>query len=122
MQIEAFAPSTLSNRREGANSAREPSASTTDVAFFTSMLEPSTARSAASVNNSVSTMLTETSNHLTAAKSRLARALKASTNGLDADTLRKYPRELSHTTLTSQLLTKSLGKATQCIDKICNLQ
>lgn len=122
MQIEELGSSTLHNRREGAYNTRETLASTIDVAFFTSMLGPSTPNTPASVSNSVSTMLTETSHHLTAAKSRLARALKSSSKGLDTDKLREYPRELSHTALTSQLLTKSLGKTTQCIDKICNLQ
>ncbi|KAE9655863.1 type III secretion system rspB [Pseudomonas sp. PB105] len=36
--------------------------------------------------------------------------------------MRKYPNELSNTLFMSQILVKSLGKTTQCIDKICNLQ
>jgi hypothetical protein len=55
-------------------------------------------------------------------KGRLARALKSSSKGMDADKFREYPRELSNVALTTQLLVKSLGKTSQCIDKICNLQ
>jgi len=86
------------------------------------MLEGSISNTPASANHTVLAMLTEPSKHIVDAKDRLARALKSSSKGMDADKFREYPQELSNVALTTQLLVKSLGKTSQCIDKICNLQ
>lgn len=122
MQIEAFDFSTLNKRRKGTDAAQEVSASSTDVHFFTSILEGSTAKTPIAANHAVLTMLTEPSRHISDIKVRLARALKSSSKSMDADTFREYPRDLSNVALTTQLLVKSLGKTSQCIDKICNMQ
>jgi hypothetical protein len=122
MQIEAFDFSTPNKLHSNTGVTREPSASSTDVGFFTSMLEGSISKTPAYANHTVLAMLTEPSKHIVDAKDRLARALKSSGKGMDADKFREYPQELSNVALTTQLLVKSLGKTSQCIDKICNLQ
>ena len=102
--------------------ATEQSAHSTDVNFFTSMLDgPTAIRPTAAIPAGL-TLLTEPSKHIADMKDRLARALKSSSKGMDADAFREYPRELSNVALTTQLLVKSVGKTSQCIDKICNLQ
>ena len=52
----------------------------------------------------------------------MGKAAAFKSKGMDADAFREYPRELSNVALTTQLLVKSVGKTSQCIDKICNLQ
>lgn len=122
MQINKYGDSARNTRWEGAYDPQEHSASTADVDFFTSTLQRSTPTTAVTADNGSSTLLGEVSRHLRATESRLTRALKSSTKGVDMDEFKEYPRELSNAVLTSQLLVKSLGKATQCIDKLSNLQ
>ncbi|MBZ6456560.1 type III secretion system rspB [Pseudomonas fluorescens group sp.] len=52
----------------------------------------------------------------------MARDLSRLSKHIDREALRKYPNDLSNALLMSNLLVKTLGKTTQCIDKICNLQ
>ncbi|MBD8096305.1 type III secretion system rspB [Pseudomonas fluorescens] len=52
----------------------------------------------------------------------MTRDLSRLSKNTDRDALRKYPDDLSNALLMSHLLVKTLGKATQCVDKICNLQ
>ena len=68
------------------------------------------------------TVLTEIVERLKTKENRMARALKSSSDSTYTNAFNEYPRDLSSVVITSQLIVKSLGKATQCIDKICNLQ
>ncbi|QDH63205.1 MULTISPECIES: EscI/YscI/HrpB family type III secretion system inner rod protein [Pseudomonas] len=122
MQIEAFDFSTLNKRRGGIDVTQKNSISSTDVSFFASMLEGSKASTPAVAPPAVLAMLAEHSSYIENKKIRLARALKSSSKGMDSEKFREYPRELSNVALTTQLLVKSLGKTSQCIDKICNMQ
>jgi hypothetical protein len=120
MQIKELGVPAPHNNPEDAARTQGHSTSNTDIGFFTSLLE----RSALPVNRADTTqrptLLAEAGQHVKDLESRLAHALKST--GADPDDFKQYPRELSNVVLTSQLLVKSLGKATQCIDKISNLQ
>lgn len=122
MQIKEYGARPQPDGLEGAYNTREFSGPNTDVTFFRSMLEHSTPPPTATANAGASTLLSDVSKQLKASESRLARALKSSSKGIEMDQFKEYPRELSNAVLTSQLLVKSLGKATQCIDKLSNLQ
>ncbi|WEJ06432.1 EscI/YscI/HrpB family type III secretion system inner rod protein [Pseudomonas sp. FJ2-5-13] len=122
MQIEKFEFSTLNTPRNGTDVIPHTSAPSADASFFTSMLDGPTAIRPTAAIPAELTLLTEPSKHIADMKDRLARALKSSSKGMDADAFREYPRELSNVALTTQLLVKSVGKTSQCIDKICNLQ
>ena len=122
MQIKELGFSAQHNSPEDAVGARGHSTSNTDIGFFTSLLERSALPVARADNSQRPTLLAEAGQHVKALESRLAHALKSTNKGADPDDFKQYPRELSNVVLTSQLLVKSLGKATQCIDKISNLQ
>ncbi|MFC6336524.1 type III secretion apparatus protein RspB [Pseudomonas sp. CCM 7891] len=96
--------------------------SSTDVDFFTSTLERSSPPITATVTAGASSLLTGASEQLINSKNRLNKSLKAISKDANMDELKKYPKELSNSLLMSQLLVKSLGKASQCIEKITNLQ
>ena len=93
-----------------------------DIGFFSSLLERSALPPSRGNNNQERSLLVEAGQHVKGLESILARSLKSTNKGSDPDDFKQYPRELSNVVLTSQLLVKSLGKATQCIDKISNLQ
>ncbi|BDB17537.1 hypothetical protein cym2001_09020 [Pseudomonas sp. CYM-20-01] len=122
MQIEEYALLTQHHRSEDSRDTREHSAFNTDATFFSAMLAPSTSARAPTDSGTTLTILAELSELLKAKENRMARALKSSSNSTDMTAFNEYPRELSGAVITSQLMVKSLGKATQCIDKICNLQ
>lgn len=122
MQIGEDGFSAQNNRLKGDYDIQDDSAHNTDVVFFRSMLEHSTPAIASAAKAHTSTLLAEASAQLKVKEVRLARLLKTSSKGMEMGNFNEYPRELSNVALTSQLLVKSLGKATQCIDKICNLQ
>ena len=122
MQIKELDFSAQHNRLDEAFNTRSHPASTTDVGFFNSSLERSALPATRVGNEPGPTLLAEAGQHVKALESRLAHALKSTNKGADPDDFKQYPRELSNVVLTSQLLVKSLGKATQCIDKISNLQ
>ncbi|MRU54491.1 type III secretion system rspB [Pseudomonas gessardii] len=52
----------------------------------------------------------------------MSRSLRSISRNADKDELAKFPNQLSSSLFLSQIMVKSLGKTTQCIDKICNLQ
>jgi len=52
----------------------------------------------------------------------MSKSLKAISKHGNREELAKFPNQLSNSLFLSQILVKSLGKTTQCIDKICNLQ
>lgn len=122
MQIKELAFSALHNTPEDAFHTRSHTASHTDIGFFNSSLDRSPLSATRAEDNRAPTLLAEAGQHVKALESRLTRALKSTNKGSDPDDFKQYPRELSNVVLTSQLLVKSLGKATQCIDKISNLQ
>lgn len=94
----------------------------TDVNFFSSMLEHSFPATSASGKRGLPTALIEAIEPLNITRARLARALKSTNKQMNIQELKKFPGELSGAVLTSQLLVKTLGKTTQGIDKICNMQ
>lgn len=119
MQIKAYDVSARNNALDGAYPTHEAASHGSDVGFFTSMLEqPTKANTAAAV----SPMLADTTKYLSASKERLTKVLRATGKDVDLEAFKTFPRELSNAQLTSQLLIKSLGKTTQCIEKISNLQ
>jgi hypothetical protein len=67
-------------------------------------------------------LLTNAAMALDTTKNKIARDLSRLSKHIDREALRKYPNDLSNALLMSNLLVKTLGKTTQCIDKICNLQ
>ncbi len=122
MQIKEYGARPQGDGLEGTYNTRDLSGPNTDVTFFRSMLEHSAPPPIATASTGASTLLSDVSKQLKASENRLARALKSSSKGIEMDRFKEYPRELSNAVLTSQLLVKSLGKTTQCIDKLSNLQ
>ena len=122
MQIEELGFSAQNHSLDNATTLQGRSASSTDIGFFTSLLERPAQPVARTGSEQGPTLLTEAGQHVKALESRLVKSLKSTNKGSDPDDFKQYPRELSNVVLTSQLLVKSLGKATQCIDKISNLQ
>jgi len=98
------------------------STSSTDVDFFNSTLERSSPASTATSKPGATNLLAGASEQLINSTNRLNKSLKAMSNDASLEDFKKYPKELSNSLLLSQLLVRSLGKTTQCIDKICNLQ
>ncbi|NWA65560.1 EscI/YscI/HrpB family type III secretion system inner rod protein [Pseudomonas reactans] len=121
MQIKEYDFSAQHRVLQSNAATQAESTSNTDAGFFSSMLEQSKPNGVSSAPHSPM-MLTEVAQQLKSKESRLVRALKSTNKGADPDDFRQYPRELSNVVLTSQLLVKSLAKATQSIDKISNLQ
>lgn len=122
MQIEELGFSAQNNSLERAADTRGHSAFTSDVGFFASLLERPAPPVTRAENDRKPTLLAEVGNHVKTMEARLAKSLSSAKKGAAQDEFTQYPRELSNVVLTSQLLVKSLGKATQCIDKISNLQ
>ena len=122
MQIKELGFPAQHNTPEDTTRTQGHSTSTTDIGFFTSLLEGSALPVSRANNTQKPSLLAEAGQHVKDLESRLAHALKSTKKGADPDDFKQYPRELSNVVLTSQLLVKSLGKATQCIDKISNLQ
>lgn len=122
MQIKELGFPAQHTNPEDAARTQGHSTTNTDIGFFTSLLERSALPVSRTDGTQRPTLLAEAGQHVKDLESRLAHALKATNKGADPDDFKQYPRELSNVVLTSQLLVKSLGKATQCIDKISNLQ
>lgn len=95
-------------------------ASVADVDFFKAALTQKAWPITAPSQNS--NMLTVASSELTRTTDQLKRTLKAISKKGNDELLGKFPNQLSNALFQSQILVKSLGKATQCIDKISNLQ
>ncbi|WP_256673711.1 MULTISPECIES: type III secretion apparatus protein RspB [unclassified Pseudomonas] len=94
----------------------------TDISFFSSQLGHSTSSRIAAEKLDSSNLLIAASEQFDTTKAKITKQLKTLSKQIDRDAMRKYPNELSNTLFMSQILVKSLGKTTQCIDKICNLQ
>lgn len=93
-----------------------------DIAFFSSELDLPVSASATKISSTTPTLLAEVSDLFNKSRERVTRRFKAVSSNKDPNELRKLPIEFSQAILTSQLLVKSLGKTTQCIEKISNLQ
>ncbi|MGY2270798.1 MULTISPECIES: EscI/YscI/HrpB family type III secretion system inner rod protein [Pseudomonas] len=93
-----------------------------DINFFSALLVPSKHMSATQIKSDTSNILTEVSDLFNKSKERTAKRFKVISSNKNLNELRKLPAEFSQTLLTSQLIVKCLGKTTQAIDKICNLQ
>ncbi|WP_256353033.1 MULTISPECIES: type III secretion apparatus protein RspB [unclassified Pseudomonas] len=98
------------------------SASSTDIDFFNSTLEHASPTMTATTKPGATNLLADASEQLIHSTNRLNKSLKAMSKDASLEDFKKYPKELSNSLLLSQLLVRSLGKTTQCIDKICNLQ
>lgn len=98
------------------------SAHSTDVEFFTSMLEGSAATRATAIKSEAPPLLADVTKSLGDSKIRIKRMLNSARNEIDVDKLRSFPLELGGRQLANHLLIKSLAKTTQCIEKISNLQ
>lgn len=95
-------------------------ASHSDVDFFKSALAHSSQPITALLQNS--NILTVASSELSSTTDQLKKTLKGISKKGNEELLGKFPNQLSNALFQSQILVKSLGKTTQCIDKICNLQ
>ena len=109
-----------SHKRTVQSSDRSPLS--TDVDFFTSQLERPLSTNPMEVQFETTSLLTNAAMALDTTKNKIARDLSRLSKHIDREALRKYPNDLSNALLMSNLLVKTLGKTTQCIDKICNLQ
>lgn len=121
MQIDNFYTSG-NHRIEDAYKSREPSSSNIDASFFSSMLGQTAPTAAVTRTEGAPTVLAQAAQQLKHTENNLVRLLKSSRKGTEMEAFTEYPRELSKAVLTSQLLVKCLGKTTQCIDKLSNLQ
>jgi hypothetical protein len=112
----------LSKRNSNGVNEATPAAlaSSTDVDFFRSALLPSHLPVAQPTQ--VSNLLSVASSALTRSTDQLKKSLNAISKKGDEELLSQFPNQLSGALFQSQILVKSLGKTTQCIDKICNLQ
>ena len=102
--------------------APEHSFSSRDASFFSSMLERSNHTKAVSSGSNVPQLFVEASNQLSASMNRFSKLVRAPKKELDFEDYKTYSRDLFNAQLTPHLLTKCLAKATQGVDKICNLQ
>ncbi|MFL1391592.1 EscI/YscI/HrpB family type III secretion system inner rod protein [Pseudomonas tritici] len=100
----------------------ERSPSSTDVDFFSSQLERPISINSMAAQPETMTLLTNAAAALDITKNKIARDLSRLSKNTDREALRKYPNDLSNALLMSHVIVKTLGKTTQCIDKICNLQ
>lgn len=93
-----------------------------DVDFFTSSLQGTTPATNGAQRLSVIDLLVEASAPFAASNKRLARSLKAVGRDGNEQELANLPNQISNNLFLSQILVKCLGKTTQGIDKICNMQ
>lgn len=121
MQIKDRLASVHSGVRPDENTA-DYSTSSADANFFNAALSPSTASVRTPADVTASTLLSIASSQLNESTQRITRSLKAISKKGNEEALGKLPNQLSNSLFLSQILVKSLGKTTQCIDKISNLQ
>lgn len=94
----------------------------TDVNFFNAAITPSLFSNHAASSPVMQNLLTETAGKLSSVTDRMTRSLRALSSPNKLDEARKYPGQLSDALLLQQMLSKSVGKTAQCIDKISSLQ
>ncbi len=93
-----------------------------DVSFFSSQLEGSARRVTASSASPSSNLLVDASNQLIKSTTGLTKGLRAYSTGNKEKDSANYAGNLSDTMLLTQVLTKSVGKTAQFLEKISNLQ
>ena len=110
------------NQLPGTSGIQEASHSATDVSFFNSTLIPSPIANTAVDHALPPNMLSEAAGKLNSMTERMTKSLRALSSKNKLDEARKYPGQLSDALLLTHMLSKSVGKTAQCIDKISNLQ
>ncbi|MGH8451734.1 hypothetical protein [Pseudomonas sp.] len=103
------------------SSSYEDSDLSTDINFFNSAMTP-TSRPNTAVSQPPQNLLTDVDTKLTSVAERMTRSLRALSSTNKLEEARKYPSQLSDALLLTHMLTKSIGKTAQGIDKISNLQ
>lgn len=122
MKTEEMRFSSTGGGIKDAYGAPEQSAHSTDVNFFTSMLDSPSSKNTTATRTDASPLLVEASKHLSASRDGFAKVVRSTKKGLDHEIISTFPRELHNAQLTSQLMVKCLAKTTQSMDKICNMQ
>lgn len=102
--------------------AYESSTFSADVSFFNSAMDPSAPTYMATQQTVSPNIVSEASGRANALTKNITKSLRAMTDKSRYDEARKYPGQLSNALLLTSLLSKSLGKTAQCVDKLCNLQ
>lgn len=100
----------------------ETTALSTDVNFFNAAVTPSSLSIHTTSRPITQNLLSETADKLNSVTDRMTKSLRALSSPNKLDEARKYPGQLSDALLLQQLLSKSVGKTAQCIDKISSLQ
>jgi hypothetical protein len=114
----SIAPTGLKNAAQSFD--RSPTSN--DVDFFVSQLERPIPKAHMAAQLETMSLLTNAATALDITKKNITRDLSRLSKNIDREALRKYPNDLSNAMLMSHFIVKTLGKTTQCIDKICNLQ
>ncbi|WAT29578.1 EscI/YscI/HrpB family type III secretion system inner rod protein [Pseudomonas sp. GXZC] len=121
MLVEDNSSIALSSHKSTLRSSDGPPSST-DVDFFTSELERPVSTKPMAAQFETMSLLANAATAIDTTKNKITRDLSKLSKNIDREALRKYPNDLSNALLMSHLIVKTLGKTTQCIDKICNLQ
>lgn len=100
----------------------EASAPSSDVSFFSSALESSAQPMGAADRQPNSNILSQASGVLTDSTRRMSKSLLAFSKKDNEKEMSQYPSHLSNTLLLTHVLVKGVGKTSQCIEKISNLQ
>ncbi len=104
------------------SSTYESSTFSKEVNFFSSAVGTSSSSSTAIDPITLQNILSDASGRASALTSRMTKSLRALSDKNKFDEARKYPGQLSDALLFTSLISKSIGKTAQCVDKICNLQ
>ena len=120
MMIDVINPAEI--RLSGVSRTDDVLASSTDVNFFNSALTPASLPNMAVSHFNPQTLFADAAGKLTSVTDRMTKSLRALSGTNKLDEARKYPGQLSDALLLTHMLTKSVGKTAQCIDKISNLQ
>lgn len=102
--------------------AQDPTLAREDVSFFSSQMEGSTRPVAASSTSPGSNLLVDASNYMDKSKSGMSKGLTAMSKGDRQKDKDNYSSNLSDNMLLTTVLTKSVGKTAQFLEKISNLQ
>ncbi|WP_236267279.1 hypothetical protein [Pseudomonas simiae] len=94
----------------------------TDIDFFNAAVTASSFSKHATGSTVPQNLLSEAARKLSSVTYRMTRSLRALSSPNKLDEARKYPGQLSDALLLQQMLSKSVGKTAQCIDKISSLQ
>lgn len=101
---------------------QEPTSLRDDVNFFSSQMEGSVRPVSASSAAPASNLLLDASSQLIKSTTGMTKDLQAFSKGSSEKNRSNYSSNLSDTMLLTQVLTKSVGKTAQFLEKISNLQ